>query len=74
MAMATKVVSPASEINQPQSRMIGWVSGAAGQQHGVKHTEREYEIIRPSPKALNRQRLTKAPDRPQTLRTSARCG
>ena len=27
MAMAAKVVSPASEISQPQSRVIGCVSG-----------------------------------------------
>ena len=27
MAMATKVVSPASETSQPQSRVMGWVNG-----------------------------------------------
>ncbi len=47
MAMATKVVSPASEISQPQSRVIGWVERPAGQEHGVEHAQREHQVIGP---------------------------
>ena len=61
MAMAAKVVSPASEISQPQSRVMGWVSGPAGQEHGVEHAQRKHEVIGPQSQGAEQVSADKGP-------------